>query len=59
MPALNDPATWRWHGWHGRGAMAQRRATKHAEAEARNARTHPDRRRAARLVATRGRAARR
>lgn len=40
--------TYRWHGRYQRGAMAARRAQKRAEAEERNARTAPDRRKAAR-----------
>lgn len=37
-----------WHGRYQRGAMAERRAVKRAEAEERNARTLPERRKAAR-----------
>lgn len=38
----------RWHGRYHRGAMKELRAQKRVEAEERNARTRPERRRAAR-----------
>lgn len=53
MPAIvilidtRPRAGWRWRGRHGAGAMRERRATKRADAEQRNARTLPARRRAA------------
>lgn len=43
-----NPTGYRWHGRYHRGAMAARRAQRRAEAEERNARTPPERRRAAR-----------
>jgi hypothetical protein len=48
---LNTRSAWRWRGRYHRGAMSGRRATRRAEAEERNARTLPDRRRAARRAA--------
>lgn len=48
---LNTRSAWRWRGRYHRGAMAGRRATRRIEAEERNARTLPERRRAARRAA--------
>lgn len=42
------PSPFRWNGPYGRGAMQQRRALRREQAEERNARTAPARRRAAR-----------
>ena len=45
---VTDPA---WRGPHGKGAMKARREEKRAEAEYRNARTPPERRRKNRHLA--------